>query len=767
MHILKIIHGYPPNYNAGSEVYSQSIVNELSKSHKVSVFTREENPYLPDFSIRKVSQNSNLDFYIVNNPQGKDGYRHELLDKNFATLISKINPDIAHIGHLNHLSTGIVDELNKHRIPIVFTLHDFWLMCPRGQFLTRSIGNENNFQICSGQSDKKCATDCYKVYFSGRAENEADDIGRWNGWVKQRMTETKSIKAKIDLFIAPSNYLRERFINEFNVPENKIIYLDYGFPTEYLTQSEKSKEKSNFTFGYIGTHIPAKGINLLIEAFKKIEVPATLKIFGRPDGQSTNALKLLAENAKNKIEFSGEYVNHNLANDVFSKIDCIVVPSIWAENSPLVIHEAQSCKIPVITANYGGMKEYVQHLVNGLLFQHRDINSLAEQMNFAVSNPQLLKEMGERGYLHSEDGIVPNIVIHCHELENIYNRYTKPKSLWRITIDTNPEDCNLHCIMCEEHSPYSDFIPTLFKETGIKRRRMKFSTVEDIFLQAEKLGVKEIIPSTMGEPLLYKEFDQIFVLAKEKNIKINLTTNGTFPKKSVREWARLIVPNTTDVKISWNGSTAETAQKVMIGIDFNQSIDNVREFVKYRDEYFLSTGYFCRVTFQLTFMQNNMHELAEIIKLAASLGIDRVKGHQLWAHFEEIKSLSMRENEESISLWNEYVKEAFEVQEKFRKPNGEKVLLENIIALKENETYEVPVEYECPFLTRELWISATGKISPCCAPDNLRKSLGDFGNIEDTTIEAVLKSANYLELVKNYKTKSLCMTCNMRKPKTN
>ena len=53
MHILKIIHGYPPTYNAGSEVYSQSICNELSKFHKVSVFTREENPYAPCLSIRK------------------------------------------------------------------------------------------------------------------------------------------------------------------------------------------------------------------------------------------------------------------------------------------------------------------------------------------------------------------------------------------------------------------------------------------------------------------------------------------------------------------------------------------------------------------------------------------------------------------------------------------------------------------------------------------------------------------------------------------
>lgn len=763
LHVIKIIHGYPLNYNAGSEVYSQSICEELSKQHKVSVFTREENPYSPDFAIRQENASDNLNFYFVNNPQGKVGYRHKQLDDNFAKLISEIKPDIAHIGHLNHLSTGLVDELNKQKIPIVFTLHDFWLMCPRGQFLTRSIGKEHNFQLCAGQQDHKCASDCYKVYFSGNEKDEEQDIENWSSWINHRMIETKSIIDKVDLFIAPSNYLRSRFVDEFSVPENKIIYLDYGFPTEYLTQTEKSKEKTNFTFGYIGTHITSKGVNQLIEAFREIEEPATLKIYGRHNGQSTNALKLLAATSKNKIVFAGEYINQNLADEVFSKVDCIVVPSIWAENSPLVIHEAQSCKVPVIAADFGGMKEYVQQNVNGLLFEHRNTNSLKEQLRFAIANPNLLKQFGERGYLFSEDGSVPNIQDHCNELTKIYQRFTS-KNLWRITIDTNPEDCNLKCVMCEEHSPYSDFIPTLYKETGVKRRRMNFETVEDIFLQAEKLGVKEIIPSTMGEPLLYKEFDKIFALSEQKGIKINLTTNGTFPKKTVLEWAKLIVPNTTDVKISWNGATEETAKKVMIGIDFKKSIENVKEFVKYRDEHFEETGYFCRVTFQLTFMQNNMHELADIIKLAASLGVDRVKGHQLWTHFAEIKNLSMKANQESVKQWNEYVEQAYQAQEKFRKPNGEKVILENIISLHDNETKELPEEYECPFLTKELWISATGNISPCCAPDKLRKELGDFGNISTTTIEDVLQSSVYTELVKNYKTKPLCKTCNMRKP---
>lgn len=427
MHILKIIHGYPPNYNAGSEVYSQSICNELSKSHKISVFTREENIYAPCFSVRKENVNKNLTLYFVNNPQGKDGYRHQQMDDNFEIVLNHLNPDIAHIGHLNHLSTGIIDVLKKNNIPIVFTLHDFWLMCPRGQFLTRNIGNENNFQLCNKQEDKKCATDCYKVYFSGYEQNLKDEINNWSNWVDTRMSETKTIANKVDIFIAPSKYLRNRFINDFNIPDDKIIYLDYGFPTEYLTQTKKSKEKTSYTFGYIGTHIPAKGVNILIEAFKQIEEKAVLKIFGRSNGQSTNALKEMAKTSNNKIEFCGEYINHNLANDVFSNVDCIVVPSIWGENSPLVIHEAQACKVPVITADFGGMKEYVQHNINGLLFEHRNTNALAEQLKFAVLNPEKMKQLGEKGYLYSENGNVPNIQEHCIELEKIYKNHISIK----------------------------------------------------------------------------------------------------------------------------------------------------------------------------------------------------------------------------------------------------------------------------------------------------------------------------------------------------
>ncbi len=436
MHILKIIHGYSPEYNAGSEVYSQSIVDELVKTNTVTVFTREENDYELDFKFRK-AKHKNINFVYVNMARGKDGYNHEILNKRFTKLIKEIKPDVAHIGHLNHLSTGIIDVLFEAKIPIIYTLHDFWLMCPRGQFLQRNFDGENLYRLCDKQENVKCAVSCYSMYFSGYDKkfdsglwrmhglklpyDDADDRNHWINWIETRMEITKAIVDKVNLFIAPSKYLMKLFIDDFNIHQNKIMHLDYGFPTHYL-QPVKPKTNEIFTFGYIGTHIPAKGLNLLIKAFSEIKIKTRLKIFGRMNGQNTNALKEMAKKSKNPIEFCGEYINKNLAEIVFNNVNAIVVSSIWGENSPLVIHEAQACKIPVITANFGGMKEYVEHNVNGLLFEHRNYKSLYEQMLFAVNNPKIMNKLGQRGYLYSKNGDVPNITAHCEQLTIIYKK---------------------------------------------------------------------------------------------------------------------------------------------------------------------------------------------------------------------------------------------------------------------------------------------------------------------------------------------------------
>lgn len=424
MRILKIIHGYPPLYNAGSEVYSQSICNELVKRHTVLVFTREENPFAPDFTLRRVVAEAGPECVLVNMPRSKDGYRHAELDARFAEVVEAFQPEVAHIGHLNHLSTGFVDVLHRAGIPIVYTLHDFWLMCPRGQYLQRNVGGGVVHALCDGQEDRKCATTCYASLMSGLDGEHKSDTDYWTGWIQRRMSVSKRICEQVGLFIAPSKYLRDRFIYALGVPPEKVTYLDYGFPLQYLTPSSQRTRSNKYRFGYIGTHIPAKGVNLLIEAFDGLGDTAELHIWGAKDEQSTRTLQHMA-NSRQSIHFHGPYVNSNLANEVFARVDCIVVPSIWMENSPLVIHEAQACHLPVITANVGGMAEYVAHQVNGLLFEHRSVESLGQCMRWAVAHPADMARFGERGYLESADGAIPGIEEHCRTLEGIYTQLTR------------------------------------------------------------------------------------------------------------------------------------------------------------------------------------------------------------------------------------------------------------------------------------------------------------------------------------------------------
>jgi glycosyltransferase involved in cell wall biosynthesis len=430
MKILKVIHGYPPLYNAGSEVYSQLLCHGLAKRHEVHVFTREENPFAKDFTLRfsRDTLQPAIGLHIINIPLEKFRYRyqHQKVDEVFKNLLSQINPDIVHVGHLNHLSTSLITEIAKINIPIIYTLHDYWLMCPRGQFIQRnSLDNSELWALCDGQENQKCAKRCYAGYFSGAANEISLDIDYWTDWVRRRMAHIQDLIQYVNCFIAPSRYLYNRYVQKFNLPESKIIYLDYGFDLQRLKNRKRTLNEP-FTFGYIGTHIPAKGIQDLISAFGLLKGEQKLRIWGRPRAQNTDALHAVASalplEKQQRIEWVSEYRNEHIVNNVFNHVDCIVVPSIWVENSPLVIHEALQMKIPVITANAGGMAEYVRHEENGLLFEHRNVSDLACQMQRLAANPELARQLGTRGYLQSKDGNIPNMPSHISEVEHVYQR---------------------------------------------------------------------------------------------------------------------------------------------------------------------------------------------------------------------------------------------------------------------------------------------------------------------------------------------------------
>ena len=779
MRVLKVIHGYPMRYNAGSEVYSQTLCHALAEAgHEVHVFTREEDPFRVDFALRseRDPDDERIHIHLVNHARSRDRYRHAELDSAFARVLDEVRPDVVHIGHLNHLSTSLVQEAARRELPIVYTLHDYWLMCPRGQFMQMFPEDPQDlWAACDGQEDRKCAQRCYSRYFSGAPAEHEHDIAHWEDWVRRRMAHVREVAELVDVFLAPARYLLDRYQTEFGLPASKLQYLDYGFDRARLTGRQRTPGEP-FTFGYIGTHIPAKGVHHLIQAFGQLTGEPRLRVWGRERGQNTAALKAMAralpDHARERIAWLPEYKNQHIVRDVFNKVDAIVVPSVWVENSPLVIHEAQQARVPVITARAGGMAEYVHHEVNGLLFKHRDPASLVQQMQRLVDDPKLASRLGERGYLFDPSGDVPSVEDHVTEVERVYEaalgrrdsaRVPPSQGPWRITFDTNPDDCNLKCIMCEEHSVHST-LQVERRAAGRPPRRMDVDLIRRVLEDSRGTGLKEIIPSTMGEPLIFKDFEQILDLCREHGVLLNLTTNGTFPRLGARAWAERIVPVTSDTKISWNGATAATQEQIMVGTRWDEVLDNVKTFIEVRDAHAAAGGNRCRVTFQLTFLQANVHELAEIVRLAAQLGVDRVKGHHLWAHFDAIEGQSMRRSAASIARWNEAVRAAQEVVETTPLPNGERVLLDNLFELDPSATGDLAPGGPCPFLGQEAWVSAEGRFNPCCAPDAERRTLGEFGDLNHQSIQQIWHGERYQALRSSYRNRALCLGCNMRKP---
>jgi glycosyltransferase involved in cell wall biosynthesis len=368
MRVLKVIHGFPPDYMAGSEVYSYHLVKELiNQNVETFVFTRVENEFDNNYKIYN-EQYENINIQRVNKPKKDYLYEDKFYDKNidkiFENYLLEIKPDIVHIGHLSHLSTNIIKIIKKYNIPIVYTIHDFWLYCVKGQMI-----NQNN-EICKKPSIENCLV-CSNYLVQYRQ-------------VEETFKHMREVISLIDIFISPSHTLRDFFIKQ-GVDKDKIKYLKYGFNTQKIEFNKKIFTKtSKIKFGFMGRVIPTKGIKVLVEAFKELP-EETLSIYGNIGVQ-----KRFLE-TKNII-FKGQYNNNNI-NEVLKNIDVLIVPSIWYENAPLVIQEAFLAGVTVITSDIGGMAELVKDKVNGFTFKAGSSEELKKLIKKISNNPTILNNL--------------------------------------------------------------------------------------------------------------------------------------------------------------------------------------------------------------------------------------------------------------------------------------------------------------------------------------------------------------------------------------
>ncbi len=223
----------------------------------------------------------------------------------------------------------------------------------------------------------------------------------------------------------------------------------------------------------------------------------------------------------------------------------------------------------------------------------------------------------------------------------------------KVTLQTN-ETCNLACPHCQ--------IPR-----SAKRRVLQPRLVD--LLEAQLLSdLVELHPTNLGEPLVWPGFRDLCRRLAEYGVLLDLTTNGTLLDQDRIAW---IAPIVRDVKVSFDGATAATFERFRRGASFARTCENVQALVQRLRQVRARRPV---VALQMTLMQDNVHELPDLVRLAARLGADRVKAYHLFSFSKEMVALSLmtslEEYEERVLPETVALGEELEIDLQLAEPSG-------------------------------------------------------------------------------------------------
>jgi len=289
-------------------------------------------------------------------------------------IIKKEKPDIAHIHNTFFLiSPSIYYACRKEGVPVVQTLHNYRFICPlatlyRDGAICRECLDKGLIMSLRHKCGKKSlmwtATMCSTLKF-------------------HHLKGT--FKSLIDTYIALSNFSRKRFIEAGYDPEKikikpNFINFDPGV----------ASKRGNFAL-YVGRCSPEKGVDTLMEAWKKIDY-LPLKIIG--SGDQFNEYRDYALRRNLNIEFLGQKANSEVINYIKDSL-FVIIPSKCNENFPRTIVEAFACGVPLLVSKRGALTEIVEDNKTGLLFEPEDIPDLLNKIRFLYENMDLAKAMGQ------------------------------------------------------------------------------------------------------------------------------------------------------------------------------------------------------------------------------------------------------------------------------------------------------------------------------------------------------------------------------------
>jgi glycosyltransferase involved in cell wall biosynthesis len=364
MNLLIISHGHPELSAGGAERAAYSLFQQMKNVAGVSVsfIARAEPKYIGHDGWFGSFRGRHDEFLWA--PPAFDWFRctsqqPDLLKEQIDVIADRFKPDFTHLHHYFFFGADAIQMFKQCTGKgVAVTFHEYGLICSHnGQMIKKS-----SMRLCQAASSAECAI-CFPEYTSGKF------------FLREKLS--KQLLEYADAFVSPSFFLKGRYV-EWGLDEGKFAVIENLLPSWFEDLSSvppKEARRGKTRLGYFGQINPYKGANVLLDALQHLSEKSKKKIelviFGANlEGQTAEfqaALQRQLKNSEGLVSFFGPYRNEDVPA-LMRGVDWMVIPSIWWENSPVVIQEAKATATPILASNIGGMAEKVRPNLDGIHF---------------------------------------------------------------------------------------------------------------------------------------------------------------------------------------------------------------------------------------------------------------------------------------------------------------------------------------------------------------------------------------------------------------
>ena len=368
--VLQVVHGWPPESVGGAELCAANLHGGLlALGVRATVFTAA-----PSRDGRRLAVEDEGPVCRVRPGPARsfsEGFVRRDVEDAFAAFVARHRPDVVLLHHLAHLSLGLPRIAARSGARVLFALHDYWLACPRGQLIDR------NLERCAEPEVGRCAWCLAGQASLGPVASLAARVrlpGSWRGRLRaglgratprharaalrERALLVAAAVRRVDRFLSPSRDLAARMA-VLGLPRDRTEVFPLGLVQPVRPLPAPGPGPVRFLFA--GALIPTKGPHLLVEAFARLPAGAATLVLAGPrvplDLDPSYAERLASRVAEVPGAILLPPYPPGDAAHFLGGGDVLVVPSLWEENSPLVVREARAAGLRILASRRGGIPE--------------------------------------------------------------------------------------------------------------------------------------------------------------------------------------------------------------------------------------------------------------------------------------------------------------------------------------------------------------------------------------------------------------------------